>query len=326
MEPKEMDRIFRKQKTAAAASDVLTVLFGLLYLTAVYSWLHMMNAGWEVLTGGLFLLYAGPMFISGGVCMLFLRKLWLPRSGVRGSGLKRAACFLAVFPAACLAQAAASVGALIGLLLTGRNNHKPETVSAREKERFDRSSLGYMVGSGQNAEWLVGGDIQGKGISLFGGLMVSLGCLMLCSGFAEGKGPGRAFDRSLEIYVRLKKWFDKLVVPGRNTALATPFLYGLFVIFSEGRAGASGEGRVSAAAGYFFFWLDRLEDVLPAAPFVFGILLFLIIMSAVRLQNRHFFRCFLLFGWNISWEEKYRERLQRDGIAPNIETVDFPGT
>ena len=49
MEPKEMDRIFRKQKTAAAASDALTALFILLYLAAVYSRLHMMNSGWEIL-------------------------------------------------------------------------------------------------------------------------------------------------------------------------------------------------------------------------------------------------------------------------------------
>ena len=43
-----MDRIFRKQKTAAAASDVLTALFILLYLAAVYSRLHMMNSEWEI--------------------------------------------------------------------------------------------------------------------------------------------------------------------------------------------------------------------------------------------------------------------------------------
>ena len=55
------------------------------------------------------------------------------------------------------------------------------------------------------------------------------------------------------------------------------------------------------------------------------ILLFLLILPAVRLQSRHFFRCFLLYCWNISWEEKYREKLSLGGVAPNIETVDFPG-
>lgn len=327
MEPEGMDRIFRKQRVAAAASGVLTALFCLLYPAVFYALPGGPEFGWQALAGGFFLLYAGPLLISGGICALFLRKLWRPPSGAPKSGPQRAVCFLAVFPVVCLAEMAASVVALAGLFLRGGRNYKTDAVRKREWERFSRSRFGNMVGAGQNAEQFGYGDTHGTGISLFGGLVASLGCLMLCSGFAEGKGPGRAFDRSLEIYVRLKKWFDRLAAPGRDAALLTPLFYGLFVIFAGGGAETDARGRVYAVARAFFSWLVRVEDTLPSvSPLILGMVLFLVVMPAVCLQSRHFFRCFLLACWNSSWEEKYREKLQRDGIAPNMETVDFPGT
>ena len=65
--------------------------------------------------------------------------------------------------------------------------------------------------------------------------------------------------------------------------------------------------------------------VLPAGLLSHGGVQFLILFPAVYFPLRHFLRCFLLFSWNAAWEENYREKLQRDGIAPNIETVDLPG-
>ena len=325
MKPGEMDRVLRKQKGAAAAAGVLPVFFCLLFLTLLDSRLHAPDAGWEILAGGLLLLYAGPMLLGTGICVCFLRKLYQPP--VRGvSGGKRAVCFLAVFPFACLAGAAAFVGALTGLILRSGSTFQSDEVRKREKEQFIRSRLGYMTGAGQNAEKLGLWKSSETGISLFGGLLASLGCLMLCCCSLEGKGPGKAFDRSLEIYVRLKKWFDALVVPGRMAALLPPFLYGFFLLLDRNGAALYGEGKTSAMTEGFFFWLDRVGEVLlPAALLIHGGVQFLILFPAVYFPLRHFLRCFLLFSWNAAWEEKYREKLQRDGIAPNIETVDLPG-
>ena len=255
MKPGEMDRVLGKQKGAAAAAGVLPVFFCLLFLTLLDSRLHAPDAGWEILAGGLLLLYAGPMLLGTGICVCFLRKLYQPP--VRGvSGRKRAVCFLALFPFACLAAGAAFVGALTGLILRSGSTFQSDEVRKREKEQFIRSRLGYMTGAGQNAEKLGLWKSSGTGISLFGGLLASLGCLMLCCCSLEGKGPGKAFDRSLEIYVRLKKWFDALVVPGRMAALLPPFLYGFFLLLDRNGAALYGEGKTSAMTEGCFFWLD----------------------------------------------------------------------
>ena len=65
------------------------------------------------------------------------------------------------------------------------------------------------------------------------------------------------------------------------------------------------------------------EKTVPAD--FMGSALWLLVLAAVCLYGYHFYRCFRLYCWNVSWEDAYREKLETADAASHISTVPFPG-
>ena len=179
---------------------------------------------------------------------------------------------------------------------------------------------------------LIGGwQAEGAAVILSCGLMASLGNLMLSSSLGEGKLPGKAFDRGLEIYVRLKSYFDRLVKSGTAVILScsvtamSAFVYDANNVVRLGMLGTGRKHDRSIAVSALAEWARAVgidNKTIPSGLLAF--VLWLLIAATVCLYGYHFYRCFRLYFWNETWEATYREKLEHSGVAPNISTVPFP--
>lgn len=313
--------------------SIFALLFGASYLFLMSAWRPEGAAELGKLAVCVCLIYMAP----GLMCSLL--------GGILLSGQKKKGCFLFILrnlPGLAAAVLLAgivgffsSICAVIGLLLGGSGRVRTQKERDQEWEKFVRSGVGYAVNAEGNAPAMIVNNRRGRteeaAMVLSGGLMASLSNLMLCGGLGEGKLPGRALDRSLEVYVRLKAYFDRLIFSGAGVAVSCLMTAVLTFLYDDKRVvglGALGGGKESGKAlalKALARWAEAAgmaEKTMPAD--FMGFALWLLVLAAICLYGYHFYRCFRLYCWNVSWEDAYREKLETAGAAPHISTVPFP--
>lgn len=114
--------------------------------------------------------------------------------------------------------------------------------------------------------------------------------------------PGRALDRSLEVYVRLKVYFDKLIFSGVGVAIGCLMTAVFTFLYDDRRVvglGALGGGRRSENSLVFKAlarWAEAAEMTEKTVPADFmSFALWLLILAVVCMYGYHFYRCFRLY-------------------------------
>ena len=325
-------RLWKEHKGVVFLFGLFTLLFSAFYLILLGGWQAEGAAELGKLIIAFGLLYMGP----GIMCSLLGSVLLAGQSEECYSLflLRRLPGFAVEAFVSGIIGFLSSIGVVIGLFLTVRRRGYTEKEREKYWKKFADGSVGYAVNAEENAAWLSDNNrnnTEGAAVILSCGLMASLGNLMLSSSLGEGKLPGKAFDRGLEIYVRLKSYFDRLVKSGTAVILScsvtamSAFVYDANNVVRLGMLGTGRKHDRSIAVSALAEWARAVgidNKTIPSGLLAF--VLWLLIAATVCLYGYHFYRCFRLYFWNEIWEATYREKLKRSGVAPNISTVPFP--
>lgn len=325
-------RLWKEHKGVVFLFGLFTLLFSAFYLILIGGWQAEGAAELGKLIIAFGLLYMGP----GIMCSLLGSVLLAGQSEERYFLflLRRLPGFAVEAFVSGIIGFLSSIGVVIGLFLTVRRRGYTEKEREKYWKKFADGSVGYAVNAEENAAWLSDNNrnnTEGAAVILSCGLMASLGNLMLSSSLGEGKLPGKAFDRGLEIYVRLKSYFDRLVKSGAAVILScsvtamSAFVYDANNVVRLGMLGTGRKHDRSIAVSALAEWARAVgidNKTIPSGLLAF--VLWLLIAATVCLYGYHFYRCFRLYFWNETWEATYREKLEHSGVAPNISTVPFP--
>ena len=326
-------RLHKEHKGIIILFGIFALLFSAFYLSLLVDWKPKGAAELGKFAACVGLIYMAP----GLMCSLL--------GGILLAGQKKRGYFLLIlrnFPGLAAAVLTAgivgffsSICAVVGLFLGGSGRVRTQKERDKEWEKFAESGVGYAVNAEENAPALIVDNRRGRteeaAMVLSGGLMASLSNLMLCGGMGEGKLPGRALDRSLEVYVRLKVYFDKLIFSGVGVAVGCLMTAVFTFLYDDRRIvgpEALGGGRRSENSLVFKAlarWAGAAGMAAKPMPADFmGFALWLLVLAVVCMYGYHFYRCFRLYCWNDSWEETYRGKLETAGVASHISTVTFP--